>query len=109
MRQLIRRLRSCEAGAGTVEYALLLAILAIGLMGVLELFRNSVGGVANRTAVSVSARASGGYGVRVSGGSSGGTIAQMPLPEEEPDSTSVEPDSSSTAGGTAASLDPNLP
>lgn len=108
MRQLIRRLRSCEAGAGTVEYALLLAILAIGLMGVLELFRNSVGGVANRTAVSVSARASGGYGVRVSGGSSGGTIAQRPLPEE-PDSTSVEPDSSSTTGGTAASLDPNLP
>ena len=108
MRQLFRRLRACEAGAGAVEYALLIAILALGMIGMLELFRNAVGGVTNRTAVSVSRRASGGYGVRPSG-----VVYRpsLPAPAEPPeaDSSFVEPDSSSTTGGTAAvSSDPSV-
>jgi Flp pilus assembly pilin Flp len=112
VRQLIRRLRICEAGAGTVEYALLLAVLALGLVGVLALFRNAVGDLTNRTAVSVSTRAGGaGYGSKaggVGGGSSGGTVAHIPA-AADPDSASAEPDSSSAGGPTVATLDPAIP
>jgi Flp pilus assembly pilin Flp len=110
MRQLIRRLRRCEAGAGAVEYALLIGVLAIGLMGVLAIFRNAVGGLTNRTAVGVSTHAAGGYGrAAVGGGPSGGTVAHRPAPAD-PDSLSAEPDSSSAAGGTtAASMDSAVP
>lgn len=115
MRQLIRRLRTCESGAGTVEYALLFAIIAIGLAGVLALFRNAVGGLTNRTAVSVSTQTGGAYGRRTfaSGGSSGGTVVLRPAPAD-PDSAAVEPDSTSTNDGStsdgspAASLDPAI-
>jgi len=111
VRQLIRRFRTCEAGAGAIEYALLIAVLAIGLMGILALFRNAVGGLTNRTTVGVSAQAAGGYGMRMAGGggSSGGTVGLRPAPAE-PDSSSAEPDSSSATGGTtAASSDPAIP
>jgi Flp pilus assembly pilin Flp len=111
MRQLIRRLRRCEAGAGAVEYALLIGVLAIGLMGVLAIFRNAVGGLTNRTAVGVSTHAAGGYGraTAVGGGPNGGTVAHRPAPAD-PDSLSAEPDSSSAAGGTtAASMDSAVP
>jgi Flp pilus assembly pilin Flp len=111
VRELIRRFRICEAGAGAVEYALLLAVLAFGLMGVLAIFRNAVGGLTNRTAVSVSTEAGGGYGTgrSVGGGSIGGIVSHGPSPSD-PDSSSVEPDSSSATGGsTAAMLDPAMP
>lgn len=111
MRQLIPRLRTCEAGAGAVEYALLIAVLAIGLAAVLGIFRNAVGNLTNRTAVSVSTHAAGGYGkgAAVGGGPSGGTIAHR-LPNADPDSASAEPDSlSGTGGTTAASWDPATP
>jgi Flp pilus assembly pilin Flp len=110
VRQLIRRLRSCEAGAGAVEYALLMAVLALGLVGVLAIFRNAVGGLTNRAAVGVSTHAAGGYGkgTTVGGGLSGGMVAHRPAPAD-PDSTSAEPDSSSAGGTTAASLDPAVP
>jgi Flp pilus assembly pilin Flp len=111
VRQLIRRFRICEAGAGAVEYALLLAVLAIGLMGVLAIFRNAVGGITNRTAISVSTHAAGGYGTSrsVGGGVIGGIVAHGP-PATDPDSSSAEPDSSSAAGGsTAATFDPAIP
>jgi Flp pilus assembly pilin Flp len=108
VRQLIRRFRTCEAGAGTVEYALLIAVLAIGLAGVLTIFRNAVGGLTNRTAVGVSTQASGGYG-KSQGGPSGGIIAHRPA-AADPDSSSAEPDSSSASGGTtAATFDPGAP
>ena len=62
MRQLIRRLRTCEAGSGLVEYALLIAVVALGLVGVLRFFRNTTGGLTNRVSVSVSTQTGGGYG-----------------------------------------------
>jgi Flp pilus assembly pilin Flp len=111
VRQLIRRLRTCEAGAGILEYALLIAVLALCLVGVLGVFRNAVGGLTNRTAVSVSTRAGGGYGKGGSAGrgSSGGTVVHRPA-AADPDSASAEPDGSSDTGGpTAASLDPGRP
>lgn len=111
MRQLIRRLRTCEAGAGTVEYALLIAVLGLGLVGVLAIFRNAVGGITNRAAVGVSTQTAGGYGKGAvgGGGSSGGMVLLRPA-ADEPDSSSTEPDSSTAIGGTtAASLDPTVP
>jgi Flp pilus assembly pilin Flp len=103
VRQLIRRLRTCEAGAGVVEYALLIGVLAIGLVGILGIFRNTVGGLTNHAAVSVSTQAGGSYGsgTAVGAGSGGGTVAHQPAPAS-PDSSSAEPDSSSAAGGTTA-------
>lgn len=98
MRQLIRRLRTCEAGTGLVEYGLLIAAVALGLVGVLTLLRDSVGGLTNRTAISVS-QAAGGYGT---GGTVGGPPSGRPA---APDSSSAEPDSSAAAGrATAASF-----
>ena len=111
MRQLIRRFRTCEAGAGAVEYALLIAVVALGLVGMLTIFRNSVGDLTNRTAVSVSKKSSGGYGKGggIGGGSRGGPVAYKPA-ADEPDSSSAQPDSSSaTAGATAARFDPTKP
>jgi hypothetical protein len=90
---------------------LLIAVLAIGLVGVLAIFRNAVGGLTNRTAISVSTHAAGGYGkgTAVGGAPSWGTIAHGPSPAD-PDSSAAEPDSSSATGGTtAASMDPAIP
>jgi Flp pilus assembly pilin Flp len=117
VRQLIRRFRTCEAGAGVVEYALLIAVIAIGLVGVLTIFRNAVGDLTNRTAESVSTQTAGGYGRATGGGGpSGGAVVHRPAaaqpdsPSAEPDSPSAEPDSSSATGGTtAATFDPGLP
>ncbi len=101
MRQLIRRLRACDSGAGTVEYAFLMAIIALGLIGILALFRNAVGNATGRATVSVSRQAAGGYGVKGAGGggSGGGAIAQGPT-TGAPDNPSPEPDSSAASGGT---------
>lgn len=97
MRQLFHRLRTCEAGDGLVEYGLLIAVVALGLVGVLGLFRNTVGGLANRTAVRVATQAGGGYGLGP------GEIPAAHRPATpDPDSASAEPDSSSAVGGAVA-------
>lgn len=66
MRQLVRSLRNCEAGAGVVEYSLLIAVVAVGLIGTLQLYRSVVGDLTTRTAVSISAQAGSGYGAPAS-------------------------------------------
>jgi pilus assembly protein Flp/PilA len=38
-----------ESGQGLVEYALIIALVAIGLIGILTLFRNAIGNVFNET------------------------------------------------------------
>jgi Flp pilus assembly pilin Flp len=103
VRELFRRIRTCEAGAGLVEYGLLLAVVALGLVGVLRLFRNSVGGLTNRAAVSVSTQTGGSYGMGGGGGGapSGEDAAHRP-PTPDPDSSSTEEDSPAEAGGTTA-------
>ena len=38
-----------ESGQGLVEYALIIALVAIGLIAILTLFRNAIGNVFNAT------------------------------------------------------------
>ncbi len=49
MKSLWQAFWSDESGQGLVEYALIIALVAIGLIAILTLFRNSVGNVFNRT------------------------------------------------------------
>jgi Flp pilus assembly pilin Flp len=89
MQRLIRRLRACETGEGLVEYGMLIALVALALIGVLTAFRNMVGGATNRTAVAISTQSAGGYGG--ASGPSGIPVSLSPAKEEAPTS----PDSSS--------------
>lgn len=57
----MRRLATSEVGAGLIEYALLVAVLALGLAGMLTVFRNSVGTVTQKTAVTVAKQSGRGY------------------------------------------------
>lgn len=99
MRQLFRRLRTCEAGAGLVEYALLTAVVTLGLVGVLRVFRNAVGGLTHRTAVNVSTQTGGRYGAGgAAGWAPGGPTAHRPA-TPDPDSSSAQPDSPAAGGG----------
>jgi Flp pilus assembly pilin Flp len=64
----IRLLRRGEAGQSLIEYAIVIALIAVGLIAVLSLLRSAAGGVLNGTAETVSRQSSaGGYGS--SGGS----------------------------------------
>ena len=47
MRALVSRFMSNESGQGLVEYALIIALVAIGLIAILVLFRNAIGNVFN--------------------------------------------------------------
>src|SRR3954447_1426638 len=74
----IRLLRQCEAGQSLIEYAIVIALIAVGLIAVLSLLRSAAGGVLSGTAETVSRQSSsGGYGSSGGsasrGGSSGGS------------------------------------
>jgi pilus assembly protein Flp/PilA len=45
MRELWKNFVSDESGQGLVEYVLIIALVAIGLIAVMLVFRNSIGGV----------------------------------------------------------------
>jgi Flp pilus assembly pilin Flp len=109
VRQLVRRLRTCEAGSGLVEYALLIAVVALGLVGVLRFFSNTAGGLTNRVAVSVSAGTAGGYGSRGSGVAPSASPAGSSSPTADPDGASAERGSSGAAGGATAVFRIELP
>jgi pilus assembly protein Flp/PilA len=49
MSALVRQFMSDESGQGLVEYALIIALVAIGLIVILTLLRNSIGNVFNET------------------------------------------------------------
>jgi pilus assembly protein Flp/PilA len=49
MSALWHQFASDESGQGLVEYALIIALVAIGLMVILTLLRNSIGNVFNET------------------------------------------------------------
>jgi pilus assembly protein Flp/PilA len=53
MRRLLRAFRSDETGQGLVEYALIIALVAIGLIAVLLVLRNSIGNVFNNAATQI--------------------------------------------------------
>lgn len=45
MKDLMKRFWNDESGQGLVEYALIIALVSIGLIAVLLLFRNAIGDV----------------------------------------------------------------
>ena len=109
----MRRLRSCDSGTGLVEYGLLLAVLALGLVGVLTLLRKSVEGLTTSVSVAISQPGSGGHvppASTVPTRSHPRPAANMPVPagsdgdsdnsedpSADPDSATAEPDSSMAA------------
>ena len=50
MYALARALWSDESGQGLVEYALIIALVAVGLIAILLVLRNSIGNVFNNAA-----------------------------------------------------------
>ncbi len=104
MIQLIRRFRACESGAGTVEYGFLVALLALGLVVGLQLYRNAVGNLTNRTVVTISRQSARGYaGGALPGGVPAAAPRPVPPPEPEPqadeEGESETDDSTAAAGG----------
>ncbi len=61
MKQVWQRLWSDESGQGMVEYALIVALVAIGLIAVFLYLRNSAGTVLDTAADSLKAQPSAGY------------------------------------------------
>jgi pilus assembly protein Flp/PilA len=61
MRQMLKRLWSDESGQGMVEYALIVALVAIGLIAVFLYLRNSTGKVLDTAADSLSTQPTNGY------------------------------------------------
>jgi len=50
-----------ESGQGLTEYALIIALVAVALIGVLIVFRNQIGGVFDRASGELNAAPSSGY------------------------------------------------
>jgi len=98
MGKLVRRFWSCETGSALTEYGVIIAFVALGLTAMLTTFRNSVGDLANRTAVTISDQSSQGYGA--------GSDVGVPPPSITPvEADPAAPDSSgSDSTGAAAGL-----
>ena len=45
MKDLLNRLWNDESGQGLVEYVLIIALVAIGLIAIMLVFRNSIGNI----------------------------------------------------------------
>jgi Flp pilus assembly pilin Flp len=95
MEQLLRRFRSRETGSALTEYALIIAAVALGLVAVLAAFRNSVGDLTNRTAVTISHQSGSGYGSGGGAGRSPGGSSPVHESPTPPDSSGG--DSTATA------------
>jgi pilus assembly protein Flp/PilA len=50
MRTLLQKFWSEDSGQGLVEYALIIALVAVGLIAILLVLRNSIGNVFNNAA-----------------------------------------------------------
>jgi pilus assembly protein Flp/PilA len=50
MQEVWRALSSDDSGQGLVEYALIIALVAVGLIAILLVLRNSIGNVFNNAA-----------------------------------------------------------
>lgn len=100
MGQLVRRLRSCEAGSALTEYGLIIAVLALGLVAALGVFRNAIGGTASRTSGTISRQSGQSYGHRGGGISRGVIIPVEAAAPARPDSSGG--DSTVIATGTSS-------
>ena len=61
MKDVMKRFWSDESGQGLTEYALVLALVSIGLIAVLVLFRDAIGRVFNRVVDVLDSAPEGGY------------------------------------------------
>ena len=61
MRALLNSFMNDESGQGLVEYALIIALVAIGLIAILVLFWNSIGNVFNESKNRLNNAPSGSY------------------------------------------------
>jgi pilus assembly protein Flp/PilA len=61
MRAMVNSFMKDESGQGLVEYALIIALVAIGLIAILVLFRNAIGNVFNTSKNSLNNAPSGSY------------------------------------------------
>lgn len=61
MKDLIRRFWDDESGQGLTEYALVLALVSVGLIAVLVLFRDAIGKVFDRVVQVLEGAPEGGY------------------------------------------------
>jgi pilus assembly protein Flp/PilA len=62
MTSMLKRFWNEDAGQGLTEYALILALVSIGLIAVLVIFRDSIGGIFARIAQVLQGAPSEGYG-----------------------------------------------
>jgi len=69
MRELWNRFLSDESGQGLVEYALIIALVAVGLIAILTILRNSVGDAFNNSAQQLNTVPGAPYGGAAGGGS----------------------------------------
>jgi pilus assembly protein Flp/PilA len=61
MQSLLSRFWSEDSGQGLTEYALVLALVSIGLIAVLVIFRDAIGGIFDRIAQVLQSAPSEGY------------------------------------------------
>ena len=55
MSNVLAKFWNDESGQGLTEYALIIALVAVGLIGILVLFRNEIGNVFNRAKTELNA------------------------------------------------------
>ena len=72
MRQLLRQLRRRDEGEGLTEYALVIGVVAVCLIVLLQVARNSIGNTINTAADDVSRTSTSSYGSASAPGSVGG-------------------------------------
>jgi Flp pilus assembly pilin Flp len=94
-RRLVGRLLRSERASAFVEYALLIALVAVGLIAILHVTRNAIGGILNTASTSVS-QGSAGYGAGPGGPINLGPPSTAPAADDEGD----EPSDSSAADST---------
>lgn len=62
MKELWNGFIADESGQGLVEYVLIIALVAIGLIAIMLVFRNSIGNIFNRIAGTLNASPTNTYG-----------------------------------------------
>ncbi|HEY7612532.1 MAG TPA: hypothetical protein VH764_06045 [Gemmatimonadales bacterium] len=102
MGQLLRRLRSCETGSALTEYTLMIAVLVLGLVAALGVFRNSVGDMTNKTSGTITRQSGHHYGSGGGGGSRGGSASPVDPAPTDPASDDGDSTAVATASGTPA-------
>ena len=101
MGQLVRRLRSCETGSALTEYALMIALVGLGLVAALGVFRNAVGGVTTRASGTISRQSGQTYGSH-GGGALRGVIIPVEAEPARPDSSGGDSTVVATGSSSAA-------